>query len=328
MSKISVIVPVYNVEKYLEKCLNSIKNQNFFDYEVIIVNDGSTDNSEIIAAKFVKMYPEKFKLITQKNGGLGAARNTGIENASGEYYLFVDSDDSIISGALEHLYDKAMKNNADMVIFDYKLVYEDGSKEEICSGCKNSSGAMNLEGSPSLLLISPSAWNKFFKSTLFNTKGIRFPTKVWYEDLSTIPKLYVEAEVIVYSSTPLYNYLQREGSIMHSKEIEKNEEIVKALDDLIEYFRINDLFNRYKEELEFLAVSHILLMGSIRVNKLKYNHPLMKLFYNYILRNFPEYKRNIYVKEMTKKEIFILELLSKKRYLLLNLILKIKNLLS
>lgn len=328
MTKVSVIVPVYNVENYLDKCLESIIKQTFSDYEVIIVNDGSTDNSEIIATKYVKKYPGKFKLITQDNGGLGAARNTGIENANGEYYLFVDSDDTIASNALEHLYDKVIQNNADIVVFDYKLIDEDGTELGISLGYKNFYGVMNLEESPSLLLMNPSACNKFFKSTLFNNTGIRFPGKVWYEDLRTIPKLYAEAEVILYSSEPLYNYLQREGSIMHSKDIDKNMEITNALDDLIEYYKINNLFNRYKDELEFLAVFHVLIAGAVRVNKLKYDHPMMESFYKYISEKFPDFKKNKYVKDMTRKEIFILKLLSKKRYLLLNLLLKIKSFLK
>lgn len=328
MPRVSIIVPVYNVEDYLEKCLDSILKQNFSDYEVIIVNDGSTDKSAVIATRYVKKYPNNFKLISQNNGGLGAARNTGIDNANGEFYLFLDSDDTITGNALSHLYDKATENNADIVVFDYKLIDEKGTELGIESGCGNSASNFfnsSLEENPSLLLINPSACNKFFRSTLFNDTGIKFPAKVWYEDLRTVAKLYIDADVIVYSNVPLYNYVQRSGSIMHSDDIGRNKEIMEAMDDLITYYKNLQLFERYKEELEFLAVFHVLLLGSVRVNKLNYDHPLMNSFYNYIKRRFPEYKENKYVKGMNRKEKIILELLSKKRFLLLNLILKIKQ---
>lgn len=328
MPKVSVIVPVFNVERYLKKCLDSIVNQTFSDYEVIMVNDGSTDSSCEIAMKYVESNPSKFKLITQKNAGLGAARNTGIENANGDFYLFLDSDDTITSNAINHLFNTATQYNADIVVFDYKLINEDGKELGINSGCKNVSGVTSLETNPSLLLNHPSACNKFFKCTIFKDTSIRFPTKVWYEDLRTIPKLYIEAEVIVYSNIPLYNYLQRENSIMHSSDINRNAEIIEALDDVLNYYKINNLFDIYKEELEFLAVFHILLMGSVRVNKLKYNHPLMGEFYNYILKEFPNYEENRYVKELTKKERFILSILSKKGYRLLNFFLKLKKIIN
>ena len=122
--KISVIVPVYNVEDYLEKCLTSIVEQNFQDYEIIIVNDGTTDNSEKIIENFIEKYSEKIIYIKQENKGLGGARNTGICHAKGEYLMFVDSDDYIAPNMLQVAYDKILSERADLLIFDFYLVSE------------------------------------------------------------------------------------------------------------------------------------------------------------------------------------------------------------
>lgn len=291
---------------------------------MIIVNDGSIDRSEEIAKKYVDKYPRKFKLINQNNAGLGGARNTGIKNAKGDYYFFVDSDDTISSNAVQILYEEASRNNADIVVFDYKLISEDGTELGITPGNNNICCTPNLKDSKSVLLINPSACNKFFKSALFTDSGIRFPIKVWYEDLRTIPKLLCKSENIVYKNEPLYNYLQRPGSIMNSKNIERNKEIIEALDDLLLFFKKNHLYDYYKEELEFLAVFHILLLGSVRVNKLRYNHYLMDFFCDYIVNSYPNYKKNKYIKKMSKKELLTIELLARKKYRLLNVLLRIK----
>lgn len=324
--KISVIVPVYNVEKYLSKCLDSILFQDFEDYEVIIVNDGSTDNSEQVAKEYVEKHPEKFKLISQKNGGLGAARNTGIESASGEYFFFVDSDDTISRDALKTLYELATKRNADIILFDLGIIDENGKNIGIAAGSKNENVEQNLKGNHSLFFDPPSACNKFFKASLFKETGIRFPGRVWYEDLRTIPKLYLKADNILYVNKPLYNYVQRKGSIMNNTDVSRNKEIIDALEDLIHYFKKHSLFDKFEEELEYLAIYHVLLQGSIRVNKLNYKHPLMELFNKYMVENFPDYMNNKYLNEMTKKERIILHLLTKKRYRILNMLLKAKKL--
>ena len=125
MAKISVIIPVYNVKAYLEKCVESVVNQDFSDYEIILIDDGSSDGSENLCDRLGEKYPE-IKVIHQENKGQGGARNTGIENASGEYLLFVDSDDYIKEDALSFLYKTATENGSDIVSFGMDFVEEDG----------------------------------------------------------------------------------------------------------------------------------------------------------------------------------------------------------
>lgn len=122
----SVIVPVYNVETYLLRCLDSIMDQDFEDYEVIIVDDGSTDGSGKLADQYAEKYPKRIQVIHQKNQGLGGARNTGIEAAQGDYYLFVDSDDTIEPNALSELWHKVSQTGAQIICFGMKSVNENG----------------------------------------------------------------------------------------------------------------------------------------------------------------------------------------------------------
>ena len=128
MTKVSVIVPVYNTEKYIDKCLTSLANQTLDDYEVIVVNDGSPDNSQEIIDNFTLKYPKIFKSYIKKNGGLSDARNYGISRANSEYIAFVDSDDYIEREMLEELYNKAISNDYDMVVCDINYVFEDRTK--------------------------------------------------------------------------------------------------------------------------------------------------------------------------------------------------------
>ena len=124
MVKVSVIVPVYNVEKYITKCLNSLVKQTLKDIEIIVVNDGSPDNSQAIIDKFVKKYPKKVKSYIKKNGGLSDARNYGIEKATGEYIAFVDSDDYVEHNMYKEMYEKAKEHDFDIVVCDLKYIYE------------------------------------------------------------------------------------------------------------------------------------------------------------------------------------------------------------
>ena len=122
MIKYSIIVPVYNVEKYLGKCLNSLVNQKNDNYEIIIVNDGSTDNSQKIIDVYEKKYPKLIKSFEKENGGLSSARNYGIDNSNGKYLLFVDSDDYVSDNYLEVLDDSVNINNPDILVFNYNVV--------------------------------------------------------------------------------------------------------------------------------------------------------------------------------------------------------------
>lgn len=218
----SVIVPVYNVEKYLDKCLASILGQTFKDYECIIVDDGSPDNSNTIIDNYVKK-DQRFNVIHQKNMGISAARNAGLDIAKGDYITFIDSDDYIANDYLEKFASKITSTDADIVICGFIEVYaeyikEVSSKSENTDEIKKNILADVLHAYP---------WNKCYKKDLF--QNIRFPVNKIFEDLLTIPEVCLNAQKIVCIPEKLYYYnRQNLNSITSNLSTEKRYDVFKG----------------------------------------------------------------------------------------------------
>lgn len=238
MSKISIIVPVYNTEKYLSKCLNSLIKQTYKDIEIIVVNDGSKDKSLEIAKKIAKQ-DNRIKVFNKENGGLSSARNFGIEKASGEYIGFVDSDDYIKENMFEILYNMIKEANAKIAICGWYLV-EDNQIRTCNFKCKKL--VLNDEQAIDMLLNHVSfdnfACNKLFHRALF--KDVIFPVGELLEDLSTIYKLIHEAKVIVVDSNPLYYYVLHSNSITSNLYKQVNPDSFKVFEN-----RKNSLLSLY-----------------------------------------------------------------------------------
>lgn len=287
MPRLSIIVPVYNVEKYLAKCLDSVICSDLSGYEIIVVNDGSTDSSPIIAAEYEVKYAPLIRLISTPNGGLGAARNVGIHAARGDYLVFLDSDDCLAPGAVGEMLEMA-KGDFDICLYDLISVNEDGLEIGRIRGC-NRLGEFSFEECPELLTESPCACNKIFCRALFSENGIEFPSRVWYEDLRTVPKLYPRARRIISTGKPWYLYLQRCGSITNSADAGRNLEIIDAVDDLTDFYRARGLYEKYREQLEYIAFHHAFLSAATRVNIIDAKSQVQDtLLYDY-LKKHPDY---------------------------------------
>ena len=178
MPKVSIIVPVYNVEKYLSKCLDSLVNQTLKDIEIIIVNDGSPDHSQDIIDKYAKRYSKKIRAFQKDNGGQASARNLGLTKATGEYILFVDSDDYIELDTCDELYNNAKKLNSDIVLFDYYIIY---SKEhnKLKSVIEKVNDVDNIN-KKEFFLSTPSPVNKLFRREFLLNHNFRFPEGIIY----------------------------------------------------------------------------------------------------------------------------------------------------
>jgi len=211
----SIIVPVYNVEKYLDKCLASILEQTYNDFECIIIDDGSPDNSNIIIDKYVKL-DQRFKVIHQKNMGLSAARNAGLDIAEGDYIIFIDSDDYITYDYLEKFAAKIASTNAEIVVCGLTEVFKDYEKNIVFEDESTEVIKQNI-----LADVWPSyAWNKCYKKDLF--ANIRFPVGKIFEDILTIPELCLYAQKIVCIPDKLYYYNRHnENSITANLSSEK-----------------------------------------------------------------------------------------------------------
>ncbi len=317
MKKVSVIIPVYNVENYLRKCLNSLVNQTLKDIEIIVVNDGTLDNSQEIIDEYVKKYPKKVVSIIQENGGQGAARNTGLLHAKGEYIGYVDSDDYVEENMYEELYKKAKEEDSDIVICGNNVVkenYEFLSKEDV---------------DKEFLLGKMAVWNKIYKKNIIVDNKIQFRSKVWYEDLDFTMKVYFSSKKISYVDKPLYNYLLREGSTMNNNNIKRNLELIEAFDSLIDYCKDKKIYNKVKDEIEFLCIYHMYIFAITRVlntnNNYKAKIAIINKFRDYINSNFPNFKQNKYLYLLPKRRKLIYNLINSKFYCIIMGIFKIKN---
>ena len=209
---ISVIVPIYNVEEYLVRCLESLKIQTYPDYEVLMIDDGSTDSSGMIAESFADN--DKFRYFRQKNQGQGAARNTGIEKAKGKYLAFVDSDDWVSKDYLKTMYDALVSADADVTNCHTEYVWSSGKH------APNPVTNLPEEKTTDILKFlentSFASWNKLYKKELFD--DIRFPVKMKYEDYACIPQVIGRAKSVICIEDTLYYYFQRDNSTIHSSE--------------------------------------------------------------------------------------------------------------
>lgn len=246
-SRVSIIVPVYNVENYLAKCLDSLVKQSLPDIEILVVNDGSKDNSEKIIEGYAQKYPEKIKAYTKENGGLSDARNFGIDRATGDYIGFVDSDDYVTETMFEEMLLLAEKHNAKMVISNIQKVDENGKVVQKLTQLPNMPEKITLENNFSVFSdISYFACNKLFKKELFNQK--RFKKGVHFEDIQLIPQLLLESETIAQTQNFHYQYLERTDSITKTH-TEKGLDMLKAVSDVEQVFR-GSPYSYKKEELK------------------------------------------------------------------------------
>lgn len=260
--KVSVIVPVYNVEKYLKDCLNSVINQTLEDIEIICVNDGSTDNSLAILEDYAKK-DSRIKIINQKNKGLSGARNTGMKHVQGEYILFLDSDDWLKEDALSELYWSHLDDNLDMLFFQTVDYYEEDGRYEL-----NQFGGMtaiddsfegkifNYKDVASIIFKIPhSAFNKLYSTSFLQRINASFPEGINYEDLAFFYDVFLKAERVSILKKELLFYRIRENSISTSGG-EKSFDIFKSLKLVKDSLKDTTMDNKYFQDyLMFIIVN-------------------------------------------------------------------------
>ena len=239
--KLSVIVPVYNVEKYLEECVDSLLNQTLSDLEIFLVDDGSTDRSGAIADRFAKEYPDRVHTLHLENGGQGRARNAALPMAQGDYIGFVDSDDWIERDMYEKMLDRAEKTGADVVVCDFLEHYADG-REQTLPAC--------FQDHP--LSAAGSSCNKIFRRSLVG--DLRFPEGLWYEDFYFSAVMLLRSKRTEFIPEPLYVYRRGQESTMHNNNARKNLDMLKIM-ELIE----REIGEDAREDFDFLVINHVVL---------------------------------------------------------------------
>lgn len=234
IEKISVIIPMYKVEEYLKKCIESILKQTYANLEIIFVDDGSPDKCGEICEEYKKK-DSRIKVIHKENGGLSDARNKGIDVATGKYVTFIDSDDYIEENYIEFLYNLMKKYNADISIGSHKIIYNN----RIIDKSTYKEFSENSEKVLEKILyddgVDLSAWGKLYKIELFNE--IRFPKGRLYEDSATTYKLIDLANVIAVSSRPIYNYVMRNNSISQGDFNLKKMELITSTNEMTDFIK-------------------------------------------------------------------------------------------
>ena len=239
--KLSIIVPVYNVEKYLEECVDSLLNQTLQDLEIFLVDDGSTDRSGAIADRFAKENPDRMHTLHLENGGQGRARNAALPMAQGDYIGFVDSDDWIERDMYEKMLDRAEQTGADVVVCDFLEHYADG-REQTLPAC--------FQDHP--LSAAGSSCNKIFRRSLIG--DLRFPEGLWYEDFHFSAVMLLRSKRTEFIPEPLYVYRRGQESTMHNNNARKNLDMLKIM-ELIE----REIGEDAREDFDFLVINHVVL---------------------------------------------------------------------
>lgn len=268
MNKISVIVPVYNVEKYLKKCIDSVLSQSYGHFELLLIDDGSTDSSGKICDEYGHRDP-RIKVVHQNNQGLSSARNAGIDLASGEYITFIDSDDYIDSHFLDILHNNSVKYGADISVCKYKTFYEnqllkDGhrGKTKVMSPIEACSEIVKKSNAHMIV-----ACGKLYQRNLF--LDIRYPVGKHHEDEFTTYQLFYAANCVTVTNSQLYFYLQRQHSIMNTQYNLNRLDKLEALLVTIDFFKHHE-----EKELEAFAHYRYLLNLQIAAYKMLYESDL------------------------------------------------------
>lgn len=264
--KASVIIAAYNVERYIERCLISAVNQSEKDIEIIVVNDGSTDNTLRII-KNIAINDNRVNIINKNNGGVIEARKSGLIEAKGEYILFLDGDDWLEINCIEELYKSAKESDYDIILYNAYNVF-DNRKEKLYT-FNQKYLERKFDPIKEILLdeIAPTMWSKFIRREFISGDNIEFPQYISFaEDLAATANIFINDPKIGFNNKSLYNYYQRNDSI--SRKISNN---VIEIDEAIEFIKRKliekNLYNTYKKEFEYMVFRHLFLSKILRIKE-------------------------------------------------------------
>lgn len=303
---LSVVIPMYNVEEYIAECLHSVLKQTYRDLEIIVVDDGCTDGSVAIVKQFQNEYPNRIQLVHQENGGLSAARNTGIQLAKGDYLTFLDSDDYIDLTLYEKMM-QAIEDN-DICICDIQYF---GAQHFKLKGLAD----IQADTISKRALLSPIfAWNKIYKTEYFKQMNVQYPLRMWYEDIPVTTVLFASTQKIAYVENVYVYYRQRKGSIMNATASRRLFEIFEIMQMVCTTFEERSLTKLYYDELEYLCIEHLCLYGMFRFMRSMYDKELFERSRQFMKAHFPNWKQNKYIASLNKKNQYFLKYLNPMTY--------------
>ncbi|MDN2649367.1 glycosyltransferase family 2 protein [Leuconostoc lactis] len=301
MIAISVIVPIYNVQDSLATAIDSLLNQDLNLIEIILIDDGSTDKSSIIAKKYQNKYPDKISYYRKVNGGLSSARNYGLQFAKGEFVTFLDSDDYVEHDLYKKMYD-VREENTKIIECDFIWEYPNKNQVDIKRSYKSVRDYM-LNG-------RVVAWNKLYKRLWLKEIKILFKEGILYEDLNFFFKILTQVQDI--SEVKIVNeifvhYVQHEGTITstYSKKIL---DVLKSYEDVFEYYESLNLLNQYKDELEYKFVRNLFgsfLLKTLHIPNYQIRKSILHEFWYTVEDQFPFWKKNPYLKKVQAKNLYL-----------------------
>lgn len=290
-AKISVIVPVYNVEKYLRKCLDSLSAQTYPNLEIILVNDCSTDSSLEICQEYQQKYPQIKLFSNDKNRGLSYSRNKGVKEATGSYLGFIDSDDYVPLNYYEALMNTMKKEKSDIVACDITLVYPHYSERRICGNANGDRLSFINNG------VAASACNKLFRKKIL--LSFLFEEGKYNEDVAVILPLLIQAKTVSYNHEVSYSYVQRNTSIQNVALSEKRLDLFRALDLAFERIKNNKKFVVYKDIILYQQLISFILYVPERESHFRRRYSFLKKFYHYS-RKYSLSKNPYLVKDLSE----------------------------
>ncbi len=295
--KVSIIVPVYNTERYLDRCLSTLVDQTLKDIEVIVINDGSTDGSQAIIDDYKVRYGDMIKTVVKENGGQAVARNLGIGMANGEYIAFVDSDDYIDESMMEKLYEAAASEGADIAMCGVNYVYEDGLIKERRLSAKMERKSNIFESKTLLAYASSYSCNKIYKREFFLETGIYFPDQKM-EDVAIAYNILFNVKKLAFVDECLYYYRTVAGSTSNSLN-DRTYDIFKACDNFLAYYKEQGVYEQFREELEYRVITHITLRFNVLlyINDGKKVDRFVDAAFSYLDGKFPQWRENRYYAE-------------------------------
>ncbi len=291
MSCLSVIVPCYNGEKFIGRCLESLVNQTLKDMEIIVINDGSTDNSQDIIDSYANKY-HNIKAYKIPNSGIADARNFGVSKVETPYFGFLDCDDYTDVTMFEKMYNKAIETNAQVVVSNFYWVK--GKKKKL-----EKEGPYNT-GKDMLIHLFAVLWNKIYDTEFVRSTNIRFPSGNRYEDAYFLYCLAPNIERLAFVDEAFVHYVQHENSITHNNN-EEVKNMITIFDNILNYYAHTNRYDEYHDELEYLHIKFFLgnsFLRSARIDDKQDRDYTIQLGWNMLNDEFPDWHHNHYLKEL------------------------------
>lgn len=299
MPKVSIIVPVYNVEKYLDRCLDSLVNQTLQEIEIIVINDSTPDQSQIIIDKYMNLYSNKVFSYIKPNGGLSDARNYGMSKMKGDYFGFVDGDDYVEYSMFEKLYERATQEEADVTTCDFYWTYPNRLQRATDGPYTNERELLTK--------MMPTVWNKLYKKSWFDSLDIEFPVGLRYEDSSFSIRLAPFIKKLAYVNEPLVYYVQRQDSITYTQN-SKVGDMLTVFNDIFEFYQKHNLYDQYQSELEYLTLKYFLGSSFLRAAQIQDKNTrkaILKEGWDLLNKRFPTWRKNQYLlSQKDKKHLY------------------------